>query len=187
MTSERSLLERARAFDLDALTEIYDLFSPSIYRYAARLIDDAALAEDCVTETFSRLLHTLKSNNGPTDFLKAYLFRIAHNWITDQYRRSTNAVSLDEMNEEMEHEIASNEDMPIQFVAAQIDAAQVRLALMRLTPDQRQVIVLKFYEAFTNEEVAAALNKPISAVKSLQHRALDSLRRQLHNTIEVEA
>lgn len=181
------MLERARAFDLDALTEIYDLFSPSIYHYAARLIGDAALAEDCVTETFSRLLHTLKSNNGPTDFLKAYLFRIAHNWITDQYRRSTNAVSLDEMNEEMEHEIASNEEMPIQFVAAQIDAAQVRLALMRLTPDQRQVIVLKFYEAFTNEEVAAALNKPISAVKSLQHRALDSLRRQLHHTIEVEA
>jgi RNA polymerase sigma-70 factor (ECF subfamily) len=54
-----------------------------------------------------------------------------------------------------------------------------RQALWRLTPDQRQVIVLKYYQGLSNEEVAAALDKPVGAVKSLQHRALDALRRML--------
>ena len=55
----------------------------------------------------------------------------------------------------------------------------VRQALWRLTPDQRQVIVLKFFQGVSNDEAAAALDKPVGAVKSLQHRALDALRRML--------
>ena len=49
--------------------------------------------------------------------------------------------------------------------------------LWLLTADQRQVIILKFYEGLTNQEVAASLEKPVGAVKSLQHRALQSMRR----------
>ncbi len=48
-----------------------------------------------------------------------------------------------------------------------------------LTPEQRQVISLKYLEDWTNEEIARSLNKPVGAVKSLQHRALGSLRRLL--------
>jgi RNA polymerase sigma-70 factor (ECF subfamily) len=56
---------------------------------------------------------------------------------------------------------------------------RVRRALMHLTPDQRQVILLKYMEGWSNAEVAAAVNKPIGAVKSLQHRALNALHRLL--------
>jgi RNA polymerase sigma-70 factor (ECF subfamily) len=48
-----------------------------------------------------------------------------------------------------------------------------------LTPDQRQVVILKFLEGWSNAEVAETLNKPVGAVKSLQHRALGALRRIL--------
>ena len=51
--------------------------------------------------------------------------------------------------------------------------------MMSLTPDQRQVILLKFFEGWNNASIAAAINKPVGAVKSLQHRALKALRRVL--------
>ena len=61
-----------------------------------------------------------------------------------------------------------------------------RAALWSLTPEQRLVIALKYFGGLSNEEVAVALGKPISAVKSLQHRALDALRRLLVNEVIEE-
>jgi RNA polymerase sigma-70 factor (ECF subfamily) len=60
-----------------------------------------------------------------------------------------------------------------------ISAAQVRIALQHLTTDQQQIIALKFLEGLSNEEVANVLGKPVGAIKSLQHRALAALQRQL--------
>jgi RNA polymerase sigma-70 factor (ECF subfamily) len=59
------------------------------------------------------------------------------------------------------------------------DRERARYALLSLTPDQRQVIMLKFLEGWQNPEIARALNKPVGAVKSLQHRGLAALRRIL--------
>jgi RNA polymerase sigma-70 factor (ECF subfamily) len=61
----------------------------------------------------------------------------------------------------------------------QAEQEEVRAALAHLTPDQRQVVLLKYLEGLENEEIAAALGKPLGAVKSLQHRALAALRRIL--------
>jgi len=186
MTPEQTLLRRARAFELTALAEIYDAYSGVIFRYAMRLVNDAPTAEDCVTETFSRLLGALKADIGPRDYLRAYLFRVAHNWIMDQWRAEASApyvnVSLDEIEDDLSASFASHtahEPEPMLLAFERIDAQQVRSALRSLTPDQRQVIALKFYEDLTNEETAHAIGKPVSAVKSLQHRALSSLKRML--------
>jgi RNA polymerase sigma-70 factor (ECF subfamily) len=179
MAHEQTLLARARAFDMSALAEVYDTFSPAVYRYAMRLLGDASLAEECVTETFSRLLGALKGGGGPTSFLKAYLFRTAHNWMTDYFRQQGHAnESLDAM-EEAETFLADDRESLLQGMVDRLNAKQVREALRRLTADQRQVIVLRFYEDLSSEEVAAALNKPVGAVKALQHRALGALRRAL--------
>ena len=175
---QETLLQRARAFDLQALAEIYDLFSPVLYRYAVRLLNDAEVAEECVTETFSRFLRALKSNNGPRKYLSAYLYRVAHNWITDYYRSNHSATtSLEELEDETipDHQ----EPGPLQTVMEKLAGERVRAAILSLTPDQRQVIVLKYYEGMTNEEIAAAVDKQVGAVKALQQRALAALRRAL--------
>jgi len=70
-------------------------------------------------------------------------------------------------------------DDPVGIAERRISAAQVRAALHRLTPDQQQVIALKFLEGLSSQEVADVLEKPVGAVKALQHRALSALRRQL--------
>jgi len=170
---EPRLLQGARAFDPDCLAELYDRYSPELYAFAWRLLGDTGLAEDCIADTFTRLLSVLRSGGGPTDHLRAYLYRSAHNWTTDHYRRKLPA--------DLPENMPDSDPLP----ERQADMAQrqhrLRAALMGLTPDQRQVILLRFYQGLDPEETAAAVGRPTGAVKSLQHRALAALRRLLLN------
>jgi RNA polymerase sigma-70 factor (ECF subfamily) len=168
---EQELLSQAGQFDTCALAEIYDIYSPRLYRYAMRLLGDASAAEDCVSETFSRFLKALHAGKGPRDYLQAYLFRTAHNLVVDHYRRQPITEELDDDLPQFE----TTED------AADLNLCQrrVRDALRQLTEDQQQVVALKFLEGWENEAVARVLNKPVGAVKSLQHRALAQLQKIL--------
>lgn len=172
VSDEQSLLQRASQLETQALAEIYDAYSPGIYRYAMRLLGDVTLAEDCVAETFARFLKSLREGRGPRDNLQAYLYRIAHNLVVDTYRSERETVELDDA-------LRSEADVPEEEAAKQIRRKQVREAVRSLTPDQQMVIALKYLEEWSNEEVAQAIRKPVSAVKSLQHRALRSLYRIL--------
>ncbi len=172
---EAQLLQRARAWDMEALGAVYDAYSPLLYRYAMRLLGDADVAEECVAETFSRFLHALHAGGGPKRHLKAYLFRVAHNWITDYYRRQRPEESL-----EPQHGLLPADDpSPEEITHLHWEQERVRVLLRQLTPEQRQVVVLRFLEGWTLAEVAEALDKPVGAVKALQHRALAALRRLL--------
>ena len=166
------MLQSALRFDTRVLAQIYDVYSPELYRYSVRLLGDPSLAEDCVAETFSRFLKALRAKRGPKDHLKAYLYRIAHNWIVDYYRRTPDVIELKDFHQ-------SNDITPEQETSLRIRQAQVRDAIGQLTPDQQRVIALKYLEGWKNEEIAQVLKKPVGAIKSLQHRALASLERIL--------
>jgi len=171
MRSIDDWLPKVRQFDEHALTEIYQALSPGLYRYAYRLLDNARDAEDVVAETFHRLLLALRHGGGPTQHLPAYLYGIAHNLVTDRYRRRP----LPDLPLDESLQAGENND-PDRVASARMAQAHARQALWRLTSDQRLVIALKFFEGLSNDEVAAALDKPVGAVKSLQHRALNALR-----------
>ena len=172
--SEEALVRLAQQFDQTALAEIYDCYNQGIYYYALRMLGDPSLAEDCAAETFSRFLRALRGGGGPTENLKAYLYRSAHNWITDHYRREP--VPALELNDEISEQEA---DDPLDETDFRIKQHRVRTALRLLTPDQRQVIFLRFVEGWDLAEVAASLNKPAGAIKALQHRAIAALRKML--------
>jgi RNA polymerase sigma-70 factor, ECF subfamily len=172
--TEQDLLTGAQAFDLSSLAAIYDRYNPGIFNYAMRLLGDDCLAEDCVAETFARFLKALRAGQGPREHLQAYLYRIAHNWITDSYRRQPlPPIDLDENLR------ADDRTGPEPQVDIRIEQNQVRLAMRKLTPDQRQVVALRFVEGWENEQVAFAMQKPVGAVKALQHRALNALKKIL--------
>jgi RNA polymerase sigma-70 factor (ECF subfamily) len=171
MTDPESWLPGVRRLDPEALGAVYDALSPALYRYAYRLLGDAQVAEDVVAESFSRLLAAVRHGGGPQVYLRAYLYRVAHNLAMDHHRASP-SLGLDDRVLQLTADEPADEDDARERMAA-------RQALWRLTAEQRQVIVLKFYQGLSNEEVAAALDKPVGAVKSLQHRALDALRRML--------
>jgi RNA polymerase sigma-70 factor (ECF subfamily) len=171
-SAEKELLEAALRFDQKALAQIYDLYNPKLYRYAARFLGDPAVAEDCVADTFSRFLKAVRNRRGPKDYLKAYLYRIAHNWVVDYYRRAPDLAELKDTQ-------PSRDNSPEEEASLRMRQAQTRAAIMQLTPDQQQVIALKYLQGMNNEDVAQALHKPVGAVKSLQHRALARLEKIL--------
>jgi RNA polymerase sigma-70 factor (ECF subfamily) len=171
LTQEQDLLRQAQSFDTRALAEIYDVYSPKLYHYAMRFLSDADAAEDCVAETFSRLLNALRNGKGPRDYLQAYLFRTAHNFIADHYRRQP---PIEELDDELPDSANIEET-----VGSNLNQQRVRAALRQLTEEQQQVIALKFLEGWDNEEIARALRKPVGAVKSLQHRAVARLQKIL--------
>lgn len=171
---ENALLRGARRFDRDTLAAIYDQYSPEIFRYAFRLLGDGQVSEDCVAETFSRFLKVVSVGQGPREYLRAYLFRIAHNWITDYYRRQP-PPDL----ELKEDALVTKKQHLEEDAEMNMEQKRVRSALRLLTPDQRQVVALRYLQGFDLNEIAAAMQKEVGAVKGLQHRALDALKRLL--------
>lgn len=171
MSEERELLQLASRLDTNALAEIYDCYSPGLYRYAMRLLGDPDLAEDCVAETFMRLLKSLQDRHGPNDHLQAYLYRIAHNWIVDLYRHHEQTFELSDA--------LPGGEIPEEEAVRHMRQRLVRRAIRALSPDQQKVVSLKYLEDWSNAEIARTLHKTVGAVKSIQHRALASLHKLL--------
>jgi len=173
-------LDREKALDGDRLAAIYDEYYQPIYRYVYRQVGDVETARDLTAEVFHRLLRAAQGGGSPDRNSKAWLYRTAHNIVVDHYRRQQHRRHLP-----LEDELISAEDDPAGTAERHLSAAQVRAALQHLTLDQRQVIILKFLEGFSNQEVAAVLDKPVGAIKSLQHRGLAALQRQLASDKET--
>ena len=112
--------------------------------------------------------------------MRAYLYRVAHNWVTDYYRRNS------QPNPPLDVEMRADCRLePHQEVDLKLEQEEVRQALASLTADQRQVIVLRYLEDWQFEEISQAIGKPIGAVKALQHRGLCALRKLLIERLEV--
>lgn len=168
------LIPRARNFDLDALETIYDQHNQGLYEYAYHLLGDVMLAEECVSETFSRLLKALHAGKGPDNNLKGYLYRSVHNWVTDYYRGRREESALDdEMPGAEHHEVGAE-------VERKIEQQQLRKVLSQLSGEQYQVVALHFIEGWELDQVADTLGRSVGAVKSLQHRAVQNLRKLLN-------
>jgi RNA polymerase sigma-70 factor, ECF subfamily len=173
MQTDLSLHRDPQQLTKQGLAEVYKILSPYLFRYAFRLLGDSNLAEDCVAETFSRFLTTLKSSSGPNKNVKAYLYQIAHNWIMDYYRHRKPEENLDF------GQLIILPENPVAASNQHMERERVRIALLNLTDEQRQVILLRFYEEWSHEETAAAIGKTVEATRALQYRALNVLRRML--------
>lgn len=186
-TRETVLLKRAQAYEEQAIAELYDHYAPRIYSYLYRRVHDEQLAEDLTSDVFVRVLQALQSEQFWHTSFQAWLYRIAHNQVIDYYRQQTRQqeqmyqVPLEDQPE------ATGVENVIADPSADVDAEQdvrelacgLEAALSRLTPDQQQVLVLRFGEQMKTQEVAAIMNKTNGAIEALQHRALATLRRMI--------
>jgi RNA polymerase sigma-70 factor (ECF subfamily) len=175
VTDELAILNRAQAYDPDALAELYDRYAPRMYAYIYRRVSDSALAEDLTSELFVRVLRSIRNSRFWHGSFLPWLYRIAHNLVVDSYRRrpAVPPVSLDEAL------TSSGEGDPLDAVQHAQARERLQAALRRLTLEQQEVLALRFGEGLTAREVAQVIRKNTGAVEALQRRALATLQRLL--------
>jgi RNA polymerase sigma-70 factor (ECF subfamily) len=173
LPDEDRLLTQARRGDRKAIARIYDSFFEPVYRFIRWRVDDPAVAEDLTSEVFLKFLAALRGEHAPRDSLRGWLFRVARNVLHDHYRGATPVNDLDD-----NLPLLTEGDMESDL-QARLDAERVRRALAMLAPDQQEVLILRFGQMMSLQDTAESMGKSISAIKSLQFRAVDTLRRLL--------
>src|SRR5262245_1581816 len=168
------LVERAQNGDRDALEDLYLLHFDRIYGYLRVSVGNRHDAEDLTTQTFLRMLESIGRFRWQSAPFSAWLFRIAHNLAMDHFRARRRVAVEDEAPEPSADEESAEEQ-----ALDSIGQAGMLGLIEELPAEQRQVLTLKFVFGFRNSEAAGILGKTEGAVKSLQHRALASLERQL--------
>jgi len=174
MVDDSALLKAARGLDPTALATIFEQYAPAIYKYSVRLCGDPGEADDVVGEVFAQLIHHLRHGKGPRDNLRSYLYQIAYHKVVDGSRQRKRSTALDESLSSGPEEMPSSQ----QEDHEQLDELQSAIN-HHLSEDQRHIIVLRFMEDFSLQEIAQITGKDINNVKVIQSRAVARLREAL--------
>lgn len=161
-----------------AFTRLYEWLSPAVAGYVRA--QGASDPEDVTSEVFLAAFSNLRTFSGTETQFRSWVFTIAHRRIIDDRRARTRRPPPQSLEDEIpapggRSVGASAEDDALDAMGME----RIREVLEKLAPDQRDVIALRVIADLSVEQVAAALGKQPGAVKSLQRRALASLRRQL--------
>ena len=170
----RAIIARARAGDAAAFGELYDDYSARVYRFMLAQVREPADAEDLTHEVFLKVIGSLGLYEDRGLPFGAWLFRVARNTFIDFGRKERPSTTLDDTTGRARGDV---EHGPLDELAA--DRADIRAALVQLTPDQREVILLRFFAGLAPREIGALIGKREGSVRALQFRALATLRRHL--------
>ncbi|HEX9044656.1 MAG TPA: sigma-70 family RNA polymerase sigma factor [Candidatus Limnocylindrales bacterium] len=175
-TALRELVRRARAGDGDAFGDLYDRYAPRIYRFALVRLGSPEAAEDLLQEVFLKVVEALPRYEERGTPFAAWLFRIARNGVIDHVRARAGTVA-----EPLDAALAVRDDAPGPADLAELkgDAALLVAALDTLTPEQRDVVVYRFFAGLSPAEIAGVMDRREGTIRALQFRALGALRRHL--------
>src|SRR5947208_5822902 len=171
----RRLVERGQEGERGALEELYLIHFDRIYSYLPMSVGNRHDAEDLTTQTFLKMLESIKRFRWQSAPFSAWLFRIAHNLAMDHFRAARRWQPEEDVPEPHGEEEPSAEAQASQSIGRQ---SMLEL-IENLSQAQQPVLTLQFVFNFPNAEVATILGKTEGAVKSLQHRALVSLQKQV--------
>ena len=160
------------AGDRERYAVLVDRYRDRYARYAARMLGSADAAEDAVQDAFVRAYHQLAQCKDPDKFV-GWFFLILRNRCFAERRRNRTSAPIEAANAVA---AADRADGGAEL-AEQRRALQ--LALLELTPDQREVFVLKHIEGLSYGEIAERLGTSVPSLKMRMHRAYDKLREQL--------
>ena len=168
------------------LDELIVRYQHRLLRYLLYLTGNRELAEDLFQEVWMRVLVRGGQFNGQSRF-DTWLFTIARNLVIDQRRKRTMA-SLDELFEgggeddrPMSFEITDGKPTPFDRFANLEDRERVAAALLELDTLHREVLVLRFHEELSLNEIATVTRTPLSTVKSRLYRGLAAIKPKLAN------
>ncbi len=173
--NERLLVDTAKSGDEKALTELYLLYFPRVYRYILARTGNTYDAEDLAEEVFMRVLEALERFQWREAPFSAWLFRIAHNAVISQRRKDTARGRPGQLVDGIPVDTAGPEEL----VEHRLVLNEVMQAAQKLPEAQRQVIALRFGAGLSVAETARAMNKGEGNVKVIQHKAIAKLREMM--------
>ena len=167
-----------RRRDPELLDRLIERLQHRLLRYLVFLTGNRELAEDIFQETWIRVMERGKQYNGKSKF-DTWLFAIARNLVIDWSRKKT-TTSLEALQEQFGNEhafdVPSNAPSPFDAVTTRENRESVQAALGRLDALHREVLVLRFHEELSLEEIATITKAPLSTVKSRLYRGLAALK-----------
>ncbi|MEW5323674.1 RNA polymerase sigma factor SigW [Geobacillus thermoleovorans] len=169
--------------DQNAYADLVELYKDKIYRLCYRMLGNRHEAEDAAQEAFIRAYTHIDTYNPEMKF-STWLYRIATNLTIDKLRKRKPDVYLDEEvggtdGLTMQAQLPSREASPEEAVESLELQETVQRAIERLPEKYRSVIVLKYMEDLSLQEISEVLGVPIGTVKTRLHRGREALRRQL--------
>jgi RNA polymerase sigma-70 factor (ECF subfamily) len=181
---ETRLAKLARNGDRGAFAELVDLYKDKIYHLAYRMLNNKHEAEDAVQETFMRVYTNLNRYDEQQKF-STWIFRIATNHCIDRLRkRKHSAYSLDaEMPDGEGNDyysmLAGNEDTPEKQIILSETQLQIRKAIDALPEKYKTVVILRYLQDMSLQEISDVLDMPVTTVKTRVHRGREYLRNRL--------
>src|SRR6201996_7762138 len=173
-----AIAQGLKRHDPDLLDQLIVQYQHRLLRYLLYLTGNRELAEDLFQETWMRVLVRGAQYNGNARF-DTWLFTIARNLVID-LRRKRSTASLEEMceggDEDRPFEVPSQDKSPFDHLATLENGQLVADALLTLDPLHREVLVLRFHEEMSLEEIARMTRAPLSTVKSRLYRGLAALK-----------
>lgn len=170
------LIKKAGNGDNEAFGNLYERYVRKIYNYIYYRTGNVNEAEDLTAKVFQRAFRHIESYDQRGVPFSAWLYRIAHNLVANWYRDRSRKkeVSLDD-------HLPSNYrfDYPETEIEKSQESEKMMRALRNLPPERQQLIILKFVEGLSNQEIGVIMRKSEGAIKSLYHRTLESLRKEI--------
>ena len=172
---DADLIRQAARGSVEAFNLLVSRWEKRVYNYLLRITGHREDALDLTQDVFLKAYQNLRKLDDPSRFAP-WLYRIAHNEAYSMFRKRRPESDVDEIEPEATEAgiaIGGSSVFPVELSLA------VAAALDKLTPDQREAVVLKIYQGFKFEEMAEILSCPVSTVKSRLYTALDLLKTEL--------
>jgi RNA polymerase sigma-70 factor, ECF subfamily len=174
-TSQNELIGRCQASDSDAFRVLFDRYKDRVYSIALRYSGDESVAQDIAQDTFLKLLSTIGSFRGDANF-DSWLYRLVVNACFDQKRKTRRLTPLIDGFLDLLRSPASS---ALDQVLRSEMSGQVRAVVESLQPEQRMIVVLRYTEALSYEQIAEILGCPAGTVASRLNRVHKVLERRL--------
>lgn len=182
--TDQELMGLVQAGDYSPAAVLFDRYSTRIYNFAYRFLRNSEAAEDATQEVFVKMMKHAHQFNGEAK-LSTWLFSITANLCRDHLRKADNKAKDDE--EALMSMPAPAEESPEYVLETRETEMRVRAALQKLTPEQREAILLSRYQGLSYAEIAQISGCSEGAVKTRVFRAMETLKKLLTEPMDGDA
>lgn len=176
LDGEKNYIKQAQRGEKEAFAKLYEHYLPQIYRFIYLKVNNKSEAEDLTHEVFLNTWQNLKTFTQREFPFSSWLYRIARNEVIDFYRTNKKNIRL-ELVEEDFIKIAETESSNLD---QSLELEKVKNLFQRLTQEQQDVLIMRFIEDLSPKEISAALNKSEGAIRIIQHRGLNELKKIIY-------